>query len=214
MSIETDLWVHYHVKLTGNSWENKDKAAALLAVHAVDKSFEAEGHSFQEVYGTSSENPLVFKLVSSFDYKGKTYTAGGVTRGPHLIEFANLADATWGMDGTTYRSASTALYEVRNNIVHELGHAFGQLWYKKGASPEKGPYENIPSSLRNSRGFQNPPAYSPKMWRQSSSNESAEIFADMFLGWTFNEWNLSVDVGKTRSEFMTTNMPGWLSAYP
>jgi hypothetical protein len=49
------------------------------------------------------------------------------------------------------------------------------------------------------------------------SNENFENFADMYLGWVYNKWELNpkrpgklTDRGALRSGFMNTNMPIWI----
>ena len=54
-------------------------------------------------------------------------------------------------------------------------------------------------------------------WQNSWDGSSSEVFADMFLGWTYDRWEigkgtaLSAD-GTSRKTFMDTNMPDWIEA--
>ena len=99
---------------------------------------------------------------------------------------------------------------ARNNIVHELGHAFGQIWYKRGIYNESGPYVAIPKDLLNEEGWiMLDPPYS-NTWRQHPNDSSGgEVFADMFLGWTFDVF-MDDGVGSKRRSTMTTNMTDWI----
>lgn len=87
-----------------------------------------------------------------------------------------------------------------------------ELWYKQGVSPKGGPYDMTTSIYQNSIGFASAPEYSPRMWKQSTENTGNEIFADMFLGWVFDEW--APVSGSFRSSFMNKNMPSWLLNHP
>ena len=49
-----------------------------------------------------------------------------------------------------------------------------------------------------------------------SPSDSSEEFADMFLGWVFNRWEVKgngdfTDAGKTRSTWMDQNMKAWIT---
>jgi hypothetical protein len=53
-------------------------------------------------------------------------------------------------------------------------------------------------------------------WQQSADESAGEEFADMFLGWTYNQWQREADgrmtvEGRMRSAFMSEHMPYWAS---
>jgi hypothetical protein len=110
-----------------------------------------------------------------------------------------------------YKTETMAALEARNNIVHEFGHAFADLWYMKdGPYSPDGPYSSIPGKLLVEGGFHISPVSARLTWRQHLGDTSPnEIFADMFLGWTFDTW-ASDDLGNDRADFMTTNMSEWI----
>jgi hypothetical protein len=110
----------------------------------------------------------------------------------------------------------------RNNVVHELGHLFGNTW-KNGQ-----PYEDMAKALGTNRllrrdnpqrgtyyGFAS--GYEHLRWQMSTTNANTanEIFADMFLGWTFNTWysgdNINeVNAATERMTWMDQNIPLWV----
>ena len=69
---------------------------------------------------------------------------------------------------------------------------------------------NIPGSLQRNEGFHESPESAHLTWRQHPGNTTPqEIFADMFLGWTFNMWANDI-FGTARENFMTQNMAEWV----
>jgi hypothetical protein len=109
-----------------------------------------------------------------------------------------------------------AFVNARNNVVHELGHALGQQWYRKdGSYDPAGPYANIPSDpdTLGNEGYYPSPVSASLTWRQHPCTPQDctgnEAFADMFLGWTYDRWEDS-DIGDWRDFFMTSNMDEWL----
>jgi len=99
------------------------------------------------------------------------------------------------------------------NAVHELGHLFD--WRAGRGRPaadlqaEWNVNPNFPRRSPNNaqwRGYAGPRF----TWQQSSDQSASEEFADMFLGWAYNQWERSA-AGATRSQWMTTNMAGWIT---
>jgi hypothetical protein len=164
---------------------------------------------FNAVYGG-----VTFAWVASYqDPNGNTYHSGAITRSAHRIEFASLPRSY--SDGV--KTPQMAFREGVNNVVHELGHAFASKWYRNdGAYDPAGPYVNIPGSLINNAGFyQYPgPEGASYTWRQHPCDGGYdchnEVFADMFLGWTYGKWATDIGgVGSQRRNFMNQNMGLW-----
>jgi hypothetical protein len=129
---------------------------------------------------------------------------GGVTETSHHIIFASLT-----LPGGN-RTDEMAFTSARNNVVHELGHSFAQGWYRKdGSYGSNGPYVNMNDNLLVEGGFHESPVSANRTWRQNPDISPTEIFADMFLGWTYDTW-ADNKVGIGRDNFMTTNMAEWL----
>ncbi|MBI9051628.1 MAG: hypothetical protein JEZ00_19550 [Anaerolineaceae bacterium] len=159
----------------------------------------------------------------------------------HLINFNDdslyynyiLSDLS---DPTSYLRTHEQAYQLNiNSIVHEFGHAFGQLFYYKKRVVNEGkvtyPTDPIKDSpydkqvvvgesdyLWNNNGF----VYSGYYWlwrmhaigAEGSTNSreaTNEAFADMFLSWVFNGEGFTHDeYGENRRDFMNENMPIWI----
>lgn len=97
--------------------------------------------------------------------------------------------------------------------MHELGHAFearvngkiGTWGYVRS---------HLPDNVLNRDGF----AGTFPGWQQSENDGRGEIFADMFVGWTYGQWETNPFTGALTNNaalkvnFMTTNMSGWIGA--
>jgi RHS repeat-associated protein len=195
--------LQYKIHFTGMVWSERNKLAVIEGVEAVGNKLavtrnkgEASSKAFKAVYGKMEFewNPNCIECEGG----------GGFTDGAHHIVFSSLS--TPGGN----RTSEMAFADARNNIVHELGHAFAQKWYRNDSTYDSGgPYVNIPGYLRNEEGFHDSPVSAHLTWRQHPNNTSQqEIFADMFLGWTFNMW-ANNDAGSERADFMTQNMVEW-----
>jgi len=167
---------------------------------------------FRNVYGTSANDPLILQWGCSECNGG-----GGYTYSTHKIGFASLSEPTMGMGG--YRTSAMASTEAINNVVHELGHAFAGRWNLPGGGYNNfGPYGTgrIPGNLVSDAGFYlYPKPYGASLtWRQhpcswDSPCSSHEVFADMFLGWTYGDWD-DDRAGRDRRVFMSQNMGAWI----
>jgi RHS repeat-associated protein len=138
---------------------------------------------------------------------------GGVTINKSKIEFASLFSDSM---------------KARNNVVHELGHVFNNLAGVLPAQSIQAAYVKTPGLFdcyRENWPKRTNPDYGPnygfaspknqRIWQMHYSVDSdiyTEEFADMFLGWTFNTWevNQKTQAGTTRSDWMNTHMPGWV----
>jgi RHS repeat-associated protein len=206
------LW-RYNITLSGN-WSKENIRAAREAVYAMGDRLAKEiggtpWNAFREIYGYVN---FTWGLEGA---KGEctTITAGGCTTSAHQINFMSMAQPHGN------KTTEMAALEARNNIIHELGHAFADIWYRKdGSYDPKGPYVNIPgdNDMLSNRGFHPSPVSARLTWRQHPCTAgdfgcANEVFADMFLGWTFDTWE-SDRFGKARDLFMTTNMSEWIIA--
>jgi hypothetical protein len=207
------LW-KYGVKLTGD-FSSFHKTAILSAVMAVAQKFgevlnQAAVYAFRSVY-----DRIKISKVDSYVYHGVTYTSGAVTVGSSLIKVASL---TIPNTPSGNRDGLMALTDARNNAVHELGHAFANLWYgADGNYDPGGPYgtaKPIPVEYLGNEGFYPSPTSASRTWRQHPCNAGDadcghETFADMFLGWTFDKW-ADDRYGGWRNDYMTANMVEWV----
>jgi len=114
-----------------------------------------------------------------------------------------------------YSSTSSA-YIVNHPgiIVHELGHAFNNI---TGKSAQKvpgcllRPYGDI-IDHGNAENYYYEYASGARQFGYSTANPGSEEFADMFLGWVYQDFNTdSLSLGPQRSAYMNEYMSGYLS---
>jgi RHS repeat-associated protein len=99
--------------------------------------------------------------------------------------------------------------------VHEMGHAFENRMYQiMNMKPAR---NEVPNDL-----FTREPDYGGfhgglLRWQFNLSIDSGEIFADMFIGWVYNRWEVDPIIGDptalaiSRSNNMSFYMPIWIS---
>jgi RHS repeat-associated protein len=222
-------WAAYYgvtfISEKGTSWTYRNKKAALTAVMAVGSAFSnvfgyeiSSADAFLQVYGL-----MDFEWVNSYVVNEIEYTTGAVAVDSHHIKWASMSQETISQPGGI-RTEHMAFVDARNNVVHELGHAFAYHWSASipGSDGEAipnpaHPYNVFPGSFLTDQPDSWPvsPTSAGLTWRQHPSrfdngvSSRGEVFADMFLGWTFNKWG-SGEIGSQRRDFMTTNMVEWL----
>jgi hypothetical protein len=147
---------------------------------------------------------------------------GGIIDSAHSIRFSHL---------------DSGFLRARNNMVHELGHAFNarfaagnqpadflgctqtlttgcEGFYEQGFPNRSDfPSNHDPFWVGQNWGFAS--GQNQFTWQQSYANAGAtyEEFADQFLGWTFNTWEPAGNLGNygpMRSNWMNQYMPGWI----
>jgi hypothetical protein len=106
------------------------------------------------------------------------------------------------------------------NAVHEFGHFFD---VRAGTQPrndwaeatvaytnEAGRRAELPKG--RSRSIETSGFGSVRFpWEQNSKSDAAEeVFADMFLGWTYNHFAAN-EAGAARYDWMETHMAGWIA---
>ena len=205
----------YGITFEGD-WTARNKAAARIAVKSVAARFaltmkvKNSAMAFAMVFQTG----VTFAWVDSYtDHQGNVYHSGAITKSSKRIEFASMPEPIGE------RTPEMAFTSTRNNVVHELGHVFASLWFKKrGGYDPAGPYANIPGDgeFLSNEGFYPSPTSANRTCRQHpcSAGDYAcpnEVFADMFLGWTFGKWG-DGNIGARRQGFMATNMTEWVTA--
>ncbi len=187
----------------------EDVSAVRSAVMDVGKKFaETLGglpwDAFRSVY-----NYMTLQ-IGSCDLCTPGSAVAGYTYGEHLIRFAGFSDQSD--------------LKRRNHVVHELGHAFKwalhnltgihvyselSLWRTGHPGyPDRTTYSGHPKTFGPNFGFASP--QNKITWQQSLEGGDHEEFADQFLGWTYDTWDLSRE-GQSRSAMMNLNMPLWVN---
>jgi hypothetical protein len=94
-----------------------------------------------------------------------------------------------------------------NHVVHELGHAFSNYYLNQDTQNRIADTQVSNAinngSLPSSREFGFAGGWTT--WQQSQNPASNEVFADLFLGWTYDQW-AGNDFGSQRSDFMNSFM--------
>jgi hypothetical protein len=204
-----DIFEEHGVELQG-IWTLRDKRAAAIAIDDVATAFARElGIDKDEAFRRVFDNlNLLWGVEPESGYltsECRGINLGGCTSSSAMINFGSL----WA-EGP-YRPEDVAFQASVNNVVHELGHAFANLWW----GSDEGPYDDLGdpdnAHLINNDGFQYPPAEAKNMWRQHPEKYASpnEVFADMFLGWVYSEWPKETG-GDDRRDYMDENMPEWL----
>ncbi len=145
---------------------------------------------FKQVFGA-----VTFNLNSGNCDGGTCWARADRPRGTVQVYIQNVTNGVY-----------TAL-----NAAHELGHTFDwRAGYqpRSDLSAEWNANPNFPRrdpTNRELRGY----AGRRFTWQQSNELTASEEFADMFLGWAYNQWGPG-DAGRARSLWMTTNMAGWI----
>jgi hypothetical protein len=113
--------------------------------------------------------------------------------------------------------SNASAYEIISSprwAVHEIGHAFENRMYQ---ILNNRPARNAVSAdlFIREPGFG---GFHGRLgdWQFSKKLDPGEIFADMFLGWIYNSWELKPSGGPTdlaisRSQNMSSYMPIWIS---
>jgi hypothetical protein len=216
--------LHYGVVLIGDAagWigENVGHAFAVLKGVSAWAQRLSEGTSmtpveaFRAAYGIDAEHPMVFDWDPNCsdcrpsdcgdDYAGRCQPMFGHTDSSRRIEFASMS--AFSNNRLPDNGAAERALRQRNNVIHELAHAFeNRLVYVDAAgTPHKPAREALPFTNRDGLA-------SGTAWRQSADLSSGEIFADMALAWTFDTWNTAdIAIGQTYRQWMNRNMPLWI----
>ncbi len=127
---------------------------------------------------------------------------------------------------TVYTNADGATAGNHHFIVHELGHSFeSRVNALLGNSYVRNRLGGSPDIARRDLDVRDGPnnGFAGPLWgwQQSGSATTGEEFADMFMGWTYNRWQLNLNTrllrydltgqGSARSAFMNANMPSWVN---
>lgn len=151
---------------------------------------------FHQVYG-----PVTFHRSANQcpDPQG-CWARTDTTPGGEVVTVYTSNNINFGITGGQY---------TYQNAAHELGHAFAHRADRQpydDLTAEWNANPNFPQRANNPHGF----AGGFPGWQQSQGRTANEEFADMFLGWAYNRWGNNV-AGRTRSQWMTTHMPGWIA---
>ncbi len=240
------------IYLSGDWTHDREKAVtdAIVAVGiAINRTVGQSRDPFKSVgtaYQTTTK-PILFLWGNSCDdpnfpglFTGPSIKGGGITLGPISYKIDGQTKQVilikfMGMSGQNIPDP----IKMRNNVVHELGHAFAIAMQMRGWTNPNSKLDTDKNKIKDLVRGTDPNGYygfasnsHDMLWQQHGCNldapkpkqpanphpwdceVGAEIFADQFLGWTFNTWetvggDLSPQ-GKARSDWMNENMFKWL----
>jgi RHS repeat-associated protein len=207
-------------EIKANTWNKQEEISAELAAYDVGKALahtinsnvallkKVNGLEFDDCYRPllNSVSPtLAFLLV----YKGSvTFMHKPISSGDGSGSYAQTQDRNMVWVFKDYKEN----YAVDHPgwIIHELGHAFQQA-LSPGA-PWNSPTNNglLGDLLKRSGGRDDLYAGFKggfESWQYSRQTTPSEIYADMFLGWVYNEWaskkeGVFTPLGQRRADFM------------
>jgi hypothetical protein len=199
----------------------RDVAARFAQVR---EQGESAADAFQAGFGTDT-TPLYFlhgNTSNEFWDDGSGFNENGDPRGCEISSGACTVGLTTRNDGQQvflikFVTMSSNPLSARNNVVHELGHLFGsqvagysEMSSAMNQNPGNGDEPGIFSRPNTSQNWGFASAGFP--WQQATHNVNwyYEVFADQFLGWTYDTWEASVR-GGIRSNWMNVNMASWLT---
>lgn len=178
-----------------SDWTDEQKGAVLMAAIMVAKRFPLLNivDAFKSVY----KQGLIFVM----DPTCTLCPLNGAHTDGNIITWQNLVGLGREKSGWVEMADTT---EAVLNVVHELGHAFDQLFWTLATKTN-----NQPSMItyNGSRLPQNSDGFA---YRVSKENTYTELFADMFVGWVIGQWAQN-NYGSDRRRWMENYMPGWIS---
>jgi hypothetical protein len=208
-----EIAAHFGVTFKGKRWMNNDKSkwAAVDALFTIGRRIASTkaGMSPWGAFRAVYHDTMTFGTCKSNQCSAWAYTKSGKE-----ILFKDFYD------------------DPRRNtrfIIHELGHAFDYMVCgntdKCVLEPNSARFglmgkmgTELPDELDGSfalgrkgyTGSKESPfwgfAGGWQEWQFGKNDETGEVFADMFLGWTFNEWGADRS-GTNRESYMNQYMP-------
>lgn len=175
-------------------WTFDEKAEVIKAAGRIDFALMREGGAgFIGVYGgTVTFQKTGQSCAEAFG--NDTYTCYGSSHGNTI---------------NIYTNAEGHIVDNPRFLIHELGHSF-----------ERAVGDSIPSNaiIESSDDINNRGGFAGDFpgWQQSTDDSAGEIFADMFIGWVYNQWEVDPFTGaltndaELKANFMTTNMSIWI----
>jgi hypothetical protein len=77
------------------------------------------------------------------------------------------------------------------NVVHEMGHAFD--WTTYNSDDRTRASNHMPGAITRETALRPNVPSGRWDWQQHPGADGAEFFADMFIAWTYDAWNVSTD---------------------
>jgi len=184
----------------GESWTNEQMKAVLQGARDVELRAKLKGNYagysrgeiWKEIMGT-----ITMLRSSKTHYTGSDDLQYKITYGAE----------TFGSVIEVYDSASSDLFNFRLNMVHEFGHRYNAVTIN---TTNMNPYNELDTAINNgtlpARSLMRA-GMSPYPYQQSSMDNTTknELFADMFVNWTYSSFTNS-----RQQNWMNSQMKVWL----
>jgi RHS repeat-associated protein len=206
-------------------WTEKEKRSIYGALLNISNAYY-DAYKYELYRRSNSCTPLYLQLQKTNRYDVFLSIHGGPITFVRTAEnakqyFSDPSAGAWAYTLSPRKilifSNATADNVERNPrwIVHEVGHAFENAMLETIGS--KAGRDNLHRNLITRKieneqfaGFHG--GFSS--WQYSRDLGSGEIFADMFIGWVYNQWEVSnnefTPTAIKRSDYMEKNMSGWI----
>jgi len=209
---EAAYWVSFTSDEGAPSWSESDKTTAQTGVQAIGGAIART---------IRQQNRLLYNYGEEASLRRGPSARAAFSQVFGRMTFRRVSEECGMCYGETMSAHEIWVYSNAKVadprfIIHELGHAFNQSRNWRPVNALAAEWKTNPKFPRRSdekSGFAGP-AYG---WQQSRVTSASEEFADMFIGWTYNTWQMDASTGgpaaagRARSEWMTTNMAEWLS---
>jgi len=203
ISIDAELESH-GVKFNGDlaQWTIERKTAVLEAVKAVNEKLAATvvGATFKAIY----EYVNMTWGLENAGVGCNTITRGGCTTNRHQINFVTISDDP---------------LRARNNVVHELGHAFSDYWSYSQSDADRAHPENTHPAIVLGWTQGDYPAYTEYIVEGFADrldpvkNEKGEYSAGNYLGFASAQnvltWQVAMTQAGSSTEEFADQYLGW-----
>jgi hypothetical protein len=194
------------VNFTGDNWTTEEKSViqtgawdvAMALYIASEGQYGSPSETFRAVYGGT----VTFHKTGTDGCPDKVCYGEWV--GNNKI---NVYTDIYDKDGN---SKIPSEWAGSRWAAHELGHGFeAKVNHILGVEHIR---NNLPADIANRNGFAGP----HPGWQQSTCTIdcNGEIYADMFVGWTYNRWEMDAGIltnaAELKANYMTTNMAVWI----
>lgn len=210
----------YNVTFTGemNNWTKKNIRAAEEAVIATAAALcdsmnncSNPVYAFRKIYSKGMKfewrtNCYWCRSREDIERCGGNFAGSCAAGGAVTLSSSHIMISSLSQHSDPQRD----FIRRRNNIVHELGHAFDQIMGEQPRLAVSNGWANLQRGDVEGENYGFASALNVRDWQQNPANENHEVFADMFLGWVFNRWATN-PTGDYRQSWMNVNMSAWVN---
>jgi len=193
-------------------WTFAEQMTIMSSAAMVDFALMRDGTTFLEVY----HGQVTFHKTGQTCEAATTFAGcWGRSTGRNSVEvFTDIVNAN-GLN-QLIGDVHWAIHELGHSFVSAVGSSLPidmltivQSWAPLTNFPDRPLTPNDPDGKWGFAG----PRWG---WQRSDQGRASEEFADMYLGWVYNEWETTVGggwskAGQMRADFMNTYMSMWVN---